>query len=396
MVKYFQVLTLVLAHQAFANKALDLLDQEEVKPGAIYAPIGVVDRAKVQAEAEKAAQPKPMADPAVRWPTSLQPIFRKELETTSPYLQEIALTGNIEYQLQSGSQAQSSHLRRAHVGAALRAFYDLEIDAEIAFDGSGDYLGFDTLRARYSFGNDVSFSAGKFRPSFSAEYSRDPALRLFPDLSPLVSQIAPGNTLGALIETRNWKLGYFNGDTDAGIPDLSGRGFLLAGVRHGGWYADYVYNFERGGGDAIPLSYRHLFATGVKAGQGKYDFASEFLLAEGDENTSWGVTLRGGYWLAQDALRLVGRYHYAASSEAGGILSGWGVARAESDLVQPFRYNSSTAADSLHSFYLGMNLHLYEDNLILGAGLEYRTLIDVVGGGDLDSWNWNTTARMAF
>ncbi len=388
-------LPLLMANSLFANKALDLLDAEPTQPGEIYQTIGGV-APSAKSPIEKPPPPPEHPAPPERWPKEVKPLVTYEMVRKNPYLQEIALRGNFDYQLHSGSEAQDSGLRRSHLGIALRAFYDLEIEADAAFDSSGDYLGFETLRAKYAFHDKLALSVGKFRPSFSSEYSTDPSLRWFPDLSPLLAQLAPASSLGALLEGQGWKLGYFSGDSDRNIPDIDGRGFLLAGLEHRGWHLDYIHNFDRGRSEAIPLAYRHLFSTGVKVSSGSYDFASEFFLAKGDENTSWGVTLRAARWLVQDAFRLVGRYHYAASDQAGGILSGFGVARPISDVGQPFQYNTFSTADSLHSFYLGVNAHFFEDNLLWGAGLEYRTLSGADASADLDSWNWSTHARLAF
>jgi hypothetical protein len=53
--------------------------------------------------------------------------------------------------------------------------------------------------------------------------------------------------------------------------------------------------------------------------------------------------------------------------------------------------------DEYHSFYLGANLHLYQDQLLLMGGLEYATLKDQAGGGfDADFWIWHAAARLAF
>ncbi|MDB4538033.1 hypothetical protein N9230_05420, partial [Akkermansiaceae bacterium] len=119
-------------------------------------------------------------------------------------------------------------------------------------------------------------------------------------------------------------------------------------------------------------------------------------LAKGNDQTAWGVTAAGGYWLVEDAVRLVGRYHYAKSREDGGVLVGWGVPGTGTDAGQPFGSPLSTSASELHSIYGGLNFHLFEDNLLLGTGLEYRNLSGVVGEGDFDSWGWNTWARFAF
>jgi hypothetical protein len=100
--------------------------------------------------------------------------------------------------------------------------------------------------------------------------------------------------------------------------------------------------------------------------------------------------------LLQDAIRLVARYDYATSRDPGGVISNWGIPLTGSDALRPSDFPVSTAAGQLSSIYGGVNFHLDDDNFIIGTGVEYRSLSDVVDDDDFSSWGWNTFARFSF
>ena len=404
---------------AAGNEALDLL---ETDPGS---GVGTVRTSGPDPVVERAARElRVLPDPALRerWNPELSPEFQIRLTEAEAIVTDVALRGLFEWRMDTGDirfsddtehEVDSSRLRRARLGLALLAYYDTELLVEGMFDGDGDYRGLESLKARIPVGDRMALSVGKFPPPFSVEYSQDAAVRWFPELSPLVAQMAPANSLGALLEgqrTRwDWKIGWFSGDADRDVPAFDGNGYVLAGIGYAfdrtvgsaayqRWHLDYIHNFDGSVSESVPLGYRNMVATGLQMSAGRFDLMGDLMLAKGDAGTVWGTSIAGGYWLLEDAVRIVARFDYARSDTDGGVLGGWGVPRSGTDSVQAFGYPTVWAGQELRSIYSGLNIHLYEDNLILNSGVEYRRMYEVLGGSSdkLDALIWQLGGRLAF
>lgn len=393
------------------NEALNLLEKESGGASDVYQD---TVRAMAPARANGAKEEVLVAaDPGLpeRWETELEAKFPFEIEEGL----RVAPRGMFEYQYREGEIARGAKLSRARVGVALESFYGIEILADALFSSSGDYLGWETLMARVRLNEEMNLRVGKFQAPFSTEYSRDASLRWFPNLSPLISQVAPASSLGALIEGRgqkaDWKMGWFGGDSDRSIPSIDAKGYLLASIarssNRGGttganeasfhrWHLDYLYNMDGRRSETIPLGYRYLVAAGVQYSSGRLDFYSDLILARGSRSSMTGVSAAASYWLLPDAVRLVARYDYANSSDDGGVLVGRGIPSQGADAMFPSDYPVYTRAGRMSSVYGGVNFHFDDDNFIVGTGLEYRSLADVVGDDDFTSWGWNTFARYSF
>ncbi|QJE95403.1 porin [Luteolibacter luteus] len=368
------------------------------------------------------------------------PVWSKAVlfeDPTNPYLQQLAITGLFHW---SGAWGHASpeagspevdldgtRTRRARLGARLRAFRNTEIEAVAEFAGESNYNGIERLKGTTRFLDNAYVSYGKMKPKFSIEYSTEPQNLLVPERSLLVNMVAPASTLGIMVgqdtDRWDWGLGYFSGDNDSNIPEFRGSGFLVAnlayqefGATEGSnglrtrWHADYIYNFDDNNNPAIPRydvvgrrsangnqlikrnpAFRHLFSTGVEMDQGNFSFAGDFILANGDTD-AWGLSLTPSYWILPGTLQLVGRYHFADSDDQGGLLGGMGVG------TDPY-FDSTPifVGDEYHSFYLGANLHVYKDELIIMNGVEHVLMKDDAGSGfDTDAWIWHSGARLSF
>lgn len=413
-----------------ANEALDLLEgQEDPMAGLPVTP--------------QADGPQPIEgsnwdqDYSWRWLTTLPPLW-SYVPDDNDVVQEAALTGLFEWRLESGSievdgagieerDVDSARARRARLGTVLRAFYNTDIEGEAVFDGDADYHGVGKLKATVHVNDDLYLAFGKFRPPFSFEYTRDPSVRLVPEMSPLAAQIAPANSLGVMaggvLGNWDWGVGWFSNDTSKNIPDIQGDGYVLAkvgytfqgtpgpdgdaegepagnedaGSVYQRWHLDYIYNMDEGRSSSIPGGYDHLLATGLQLSSGQFDFAGDFMLANGKDNTVWGMTLQGSQWILEDAVRAVARYSYADTDDAGGLRVGWGVPSPRSDTVHPFQYPFVQTGDELHTFFGGLNFHVFGDYIIVQVGAEYRLLKNPVSGlPDLSSWLWQIGGRAAF
>lgn len=419
----------LLSQGAGGNEALDLLEGKITDDE-----VTVTELLKERELKKTSASPDEKSlrddrDYSSRWKNRLAPLALVYDNEENPVVQRIAIDGLAEWGLVDGevdpdsSDAQDvseNRLKRLRLGGLIRAFYNTDLEGRVVADDEG-YQGIDTLKATVQVNDALTIETGKFRPPFSQEYRRDPNVRFAPGLSPIVTQIAPANTLGIRFETSAgpWGagLGWFVGDQDRNLPSLQGGGFALANLSydfsgealagpgnpgavvppgHQRWHLDYLYNTSESQNGSVPLAYRHLLSTGIEVSTGRFDFGGDFLLANGDDNNAWGLILSGRYWLLQDAIRLTGRYSYADTDEPGGLLVGFGVPGAIGDTTQPLAgFSTILSADELHSFYLGLDWHLLHDYLTFTTGLEYRLLTNELSGDSADLF-LQTGARLAF
>lgn len=415
-----------------ANEALDVLEGKK-DAAAVDLPPAPEGEAK---DGDKEAV-IPISD--VWAPSPLDPVWSKAVlfeDPNNPYLQRLAITGLFHWSAAWGEATpeggrevdlDDTRTRRARLGARLRAFRNTEIEAVAEFAGDSNYNGIERLKGKTTFLDNAYVGYGKMKPQFSIEYSTEPQNLLVPERSLLVNMVAPASTLGIMVgqdtDRWDWGLGLFSSDNDSNIPGIKGDGFLVAnlayeetGKTEGGsgirtrWHADYIYNFDEQNSPAIPRynvagrrsangnqliaknpAFRHLVSTGVQVEQDKFGFDADFILANGD-SSAWGLSLTPSYWVLPGTLQIVGRYHYADTDDAGGLVGGMGVSS------DPY-FDSSPifVGDEFHSFYLGANLHVYKDELIIMNGLEHALMKDQAGAGfDTDAWIWHSGARISF
>ncbi len=419
---------LFLIAAAHANEALDVL---EGKKDAADVPLPPV------AEDTAGEAAIPLSD---EWaPSPLDPVWSRAVlfeDPSNPGVQQLAIQGLFHW---SGAWGEATpeggkevdldgtRTRRARLGARLRAFRNTEIEAVAEFAGDSNHNGIERLKGTTRFFDNAFVSYGKMRPGFTTEYRTEPQYLLTPERSFLTNMVAPANTLGLMVgqdtDRWDWGLGWFSADNDSNLGGIEGDGFLLANLAYEAiekgesgapirtrWHLDYIYNFDGDRSSAIPRynvagrrsangnqliarnpSFRHLFSTGVEIEQGNFGFMGDFILANGDTN-AWGLSLTPSYWALPGTLRIVGRYHYADTDDARGLVGGMGVG------TDPF-FDSTPVfvGDEYHSFYLGANLHLYRDELVIMNGLEHVLLKDQAGAGfDTDAWIWHSGARLSF
>ncbi len=430
----FGVLVFVCClRSAFANEALDLLE------GKITAEeVTVTKLLEEKKEAERPLEETREEDEVLRddrdysdrWKNRLYPLALVYENERNQAVQRVAIDGLAEWGIVAGEidaddsgadeDVNDSQIRRIRLGGLVRAFYNTDLEGRVIADGDG-VQGIDALKATVQVNEATQLEVGKFRPPFSQEYRQDPSVRVAPGLSPIVEQIAPANSLGVRVEVNNgpWDLGlgWFSDGLDEYLPEISGGGFILANLAytfdgeviaeagdedvvvppgHQRWHLDYIYNTSPGLNGAIPRAYRHLVSTGIEVSTGEVDFAGDFLFANGDEDSVWGLTLTSRYWLLENALRLVGRYNYADTDDEAGLSVGFGVPGAVGDSTQPLLgFSNILPADELHSFYLGLDWHILQDYLLITTGLELQLLSDEING-DSSALLWHTGGRAAF
>jgi hypothetical protein len=413
---------------AHANEALDVLEGKKDAASVALPPA---------AEESAGEEVIPLSE---EWaPSPLDPVWSRAVlfeDPSNPWVQQLAIQGLFHW---SGAWGEATpeggkevdldgtRTRRARLGARLRAFRNTEIEAVAEFAGDSNYNGIERLKGTTRILDNAFVSYGKMRPGFTAEYRTEPQYLLTPERSFLTNMVAPASTLGLMVgqdtDRWDWGLGWFSSDNDSNIGGIEGDGFLLANLAFEAiergesgtpirtrWHLDYIYNFDGDQSPAIPRynvagrrsangnqliarnpAFRHLVSTGVEVEQGNFGFTGDFILANGDTN-AWGLSLTPSYWVLPGTLRLVGRYHYADTDDAAGLVGGMGVG------TDPY-FDSTPVfvGDEYHSFYLGANLHLYKDELVIMNGLEHVLLKDQAGAGfDTDAWIWHSGARLSF
>ena len=415
-----------------ANEALDILEGTTDPDSVILPPLpgeeGIEDTAP-PVFVRPGWEASPVMDDI--WARAV--LFEDE---SNPWVQQLAVMGMLHWggswgtaEVEGGSNVNmdTTRTRRARLGARLKMYGNTEIEAVGEFAGSGDFQRIERLKGRTQLMPNYYVDYGKFRPRFGIEQSRDPQQLLTPERTLLANMLMPSSTLGVSFsqdcEPWSWSIGWFSADTDRYMPGLEGNGMLVANLAYEAperlesgevvrtrWHLDYVHDLDGGGGESLPRyrvagnrsanggqpilrnpAFRHLVSAGVEVEGERMAFESDFQIANGDLN-AWGLTLTPSYWVIPGTLRVVGRYHYADTDTAGGLIGGLGVGS------DPF-YDTSPlfVGDEFHSFYLGANLHLYQDKMVLLNGIEYSIMKDDAGGGfQTDAWIWHTGARVSF
>jgi hypothetical protein len=422
---------LATALPVVANDALEILEGNKK--------VEELDLAPLPADAAAATDAPPVFVEPEWVPSPLDPVWSRAVlfeDDANPWIQQLALMGLFEWggawgtaEVEGGRDVDidTTRTRRARLGARLKIFGNTEIETVGEFAGDARYQRLETLKGKTHVLPDHYVEYGKFRPRFGIEGSKDPSLLLTPETAMLTNMLRPASTVGVAIGQDcapwDWSIGWFSSDADRYLPGIEGNGFIAANLAYesaerleGGsvmrtrWHLDYLYNLDgrrsetmpryrpngsmaANGPQAVPSysSFRHLLSTGVELEGERFAFEGDFMLANGDLN-AWGMTLTPSYWAVPGTLKVVGRYHYADTDDPGGLVTGLGVG------TDPY-FDSSPlfTGDEYHSFYLGANIHLYQDRMVILNGLEYAILKDQGGAGfDTDGWIWHSGARISF
>lgn len=432
-------IALLLTLPATANDALDLLEGKKnadaisVPPASEEAPAlsGAIGARNSSGKIIPPYRPMELSAFAKKSHELLDPIWaRTKLVNApqSPYVQEFSITGlfegsgawgDLENDLATSALNQKFNetaLRRAQLGARMKAFYRTEITGLVETAGPSRMTGIQTLSARTRLRGNSGISIGKFRPLSTAENNTPDADLLISERSLLSNMIAPADSLGVMFDAsrKGWtyRVGWFSEDFSDQIPSVEKDGLLNAGIAYEQsgksesgaplrtrWYLNYLHNLDHVHGEVLPRhqyastgNYRGIYSTGFRIEQDRVGFLGDFTLARADKNT-WGLTLMPHYWIIPGTLQLIGRYHFADTNESDALFGGYGPS------ADPFFQGDGpiVSGDEFHSFYLGANFHLHENRMMISNGVEYTIFHD-----DLDSGNttesilWQTGAKLSF
>jgi hypothetical protein len=432
-------LLFLLTVPSFGNEALDLLEGKKdpasvsVPPPAEDAPVLSGAIGATNAEGKTARPYKPAAPSAfsVKSHEIFDPIWSRSVlykDDQNPYVQEFSLTGlfegaaawgKIDNELSSSpinDTVSIAEMRRAQLGARMKAFYRTEVTGVVEMAGPSRMNGIQTLKARTELTENTGITFGKFRPLSTQENNTPDASLLISERTLLSNMIAPADSMGVMFDAtrKGWtyQLGWFSGDFSDNIPGFKDDGMINAGISYekvgkaesgaplrSRWYLNYVHNLHDEISEVIPrhrfagaTAFSNLYSTGFSIQQDRFGFMGDFTVARGDNN-AWGITLLPTYWIMPGALQVVGRYHYADTDKQDALYGGYGPG------ADPFFQGNSpiVTGDEYHSFYLGANFHVYENRMIISNGLEYTLFRDDLDSEtDTTSLMWQTGAKLSF
>lgn len=432
-------LLVLLAAPVFGNEALDLLEGKKdpasvtLPPTAEDAPVlsGAIGATNGEAKVTKPYKPMQPSAFSVKSHEIFDPIWSRSVlykDDQNPYVQEFSLTGlfegaaawgKIDNELGSSplnDSVNEAQLRRAQLGARMKAFYRTEVTGVVEMAGPSRMNGIQTLKARTEITENTGITFGKFRPLSTQDNNTPDANLLISERTLLSNMVAPADSLGVMFDAtrKGWtyQLGWFSGDFSDNIPGFKDDGMINAGIAYEKvgkaessaplrtrWYLTYVHNLNDESSDIMPrhrfagaTPYSGLYSTGFSLQQDRIGFMADFTVARG-ENNAWGLTLMPTYWVMPGALQLVGRYHYADTDKQDALYGGYGPG------ADPFFEGDSpiVTGDEYHSFYLGANFHLYENRMVISNGLEYTIFRDDLDSEtDTTSLMWQTGAKLSF
>lgn len=439
MKNYAIVFLLANGLMASANEALDLLEGKKDAASVIVpapaddAPVlsGAIGATNAEGKPVKPYKPAEPSAFSVKSHQVFDPIWSRSLlhkDDQNPYVQEFSLTGlfegtaawgKIDNDLSTSPLNQSvneSQMRRAQLGARMKAFYRTEVTGVVEMAGPSRMNGIQTLKARTELTENTGITFGKFRPLSTQENNTPDASLLISERSLLSNMIAPADSMGVMFDAtrKGWtyQLGWFSGDFSDNIPGFKDDGMINAGIAHetvgkaesgaplrSRWYLNYVHQLNDTRSEIMPrhrfagaTPFSNLYSTGFSIQQDRFGFMGDFTLARGDNN-AWGMTLMPSYWIMPGALQLVGRYHYADTDKKDTLYGGYGPG------ADPFFQGNGpiVSGDEYHSFYLGANFHVYENRMIISNGLEYTLFRDDLDSEqDTTSLMWQTGAKLSF
>jgi len=433
------VMLFSLSAPLLANEALDILEGKKdaasvtVPPQPEDAPVlsGAIGATDAEGKSTKPYKVMVPSEFSVKSHEMFDPIWARALlyqNQKNPYVQEFSLTGlfegaaawgSIDNDLSTSPLNQSVsdvEMRRAQLGARMKAFYRTEVTGVIEMAGPSRMNGIQTLKARTEMTENTGVTFGKFRPLSTIDNNTPDSELLISERTLLSNMIAPADSLGVMFDATNkgwtYQLGWFSGDFSDNIPGIKNDGLINAGVSYEKvgkaesgaplrtrWYLNYVHNLDQDGSDVLPRhryagasGYSDLYSTGFSLQQDRFGFIGDFTLARGDNN-AWGLTLMPTYWIMPSTIQLVARYHYADTDKKDALYGGYGPG------ADPFYQGDGpiVSGDEYHSFYFGANVHLYENRMIISNGLEYTLFRDDLDSEtDTTSLMWQTGAKISF
>ena len=356
-------------------------------------------------------------------------------DESNPILQEFSLQGRLQLQAADG-QAESGHfgtdqlsdelllgnnieVRAARFGFKSRWFHLYKLGGQIDIDPDlqpSIYRGIFDLYLTYAPSDAFQLSVGKIKVMFSREQEISAREILTFERGLLANMLYPDELTGVWINgkglNKHWlyEFGIYGNERNIEFSEFDGGEIMLAKIgydyaSHVGWDQavvgiHFMHNSEPNftGDKPIPASakkfkspnFSNSFALTNDITEERFRLISEFLYAQGEGKQSnvAGITIIPALYILDD-LQVVGRFQYATSAEANG-------------LMLPVRYESlapdvgDKLGDQYVSTYLGLNYYIYGHKLKLMAGIEYSVMDGGSAGGDYDGYTVMGGLRFSF
>jgi phosphate-selective porin OprO/OprP len=346
----------------------------------------------------------------------------------NPLLQELAIQGQLQTQIASGSDDGESfgtadlpdnctwgdiEVRRFRLGLRARllrswkfhSLLDLYPDFSPHF-----YKGIAETYLTYAPCDALNFSLGKTELKFTREQEASSRDTLPFERSQLVNMFYGGELTGAWISGKGigggwlYELGAYGNDRQDEWTELHGGTMILAKVGYnytkgsGFDFAQaalhYLHNTEPGYREsaAAPPSpkFSDCLALANDLTKGRFSLATELFWGDGvmGQPDVCGFSMMPTYFLAEK-LQLVTTFQLAGSRDPNGVtLPGRyeGLARGSGD----------KKGDAYFAGYAGLNYYFYGHKMKVMSGVKYSDMSGGPGGGDFSGWTWLAGFRSAF
>lgn len=355
---------------------------------------------------------------------SLASLYKND---TNPWLQELAIQGQVQTQYAYGSDATGQYgtgdladsagwgdleARRFRLGLKARAFGWLKYHCLLDLYPDLSPRVYKDLAEMYltaTAGDAFNFSVGKRELKFTREQELSSSEYLTFERSQLVNMFYGGELTGAWICGKGlaggwfYEMGAYANDRKDEWTSFDGGTMILGkiGYNYTGRTSfdlaqaafHYLHNTEPGyvqGCNAASPNYSDCIAISNDLTKGHCALSTELFWGDGVNGRPdvWGVSAMPTYYLT-DKLQLVTTVQWAGSGEANGM-------------VLPTRYEALSPGvgdkrgDAYWAGYAGLNYYFYGHKLKVMSGVKYTYMDGGSGGGDFNGWTWLAGMRMAF
>lgn len=349
-------------------------------------------------------------------------------DSANPWLQELAVVGQVQTQYAYGSNASGDYgtadlpdevtwadaeVRRFRLGMKGRLFGNLSfLNLTDLNPEWSSRIYKRTAETYFTYTRDESFqlSAGKTELKFNREQEYSSRDFLPFERSALGNMLYGGELTGAWVSGSGiadgwlYYMGAFSNDRQDEWSDFEGGTMILLKIGYNYTrstpldLAEFKFQFlnnSRPGyrdSSSNPSSpqYSHCFSVSNQIAEGALGFTSEILWADGENGVSnaYELSLMTIYSFSEQ-FQLITTLEAAGSTQANGI-------------VLPRRYEAladdlgDQRGDRYFAAYAGLNYYIHSNNLKLLSGIKYSYLDGGAGGGDFSGWTWMAGVRIAF
>ncbi len=369
---------------------------------------------------------------------TIQSLGKIYKNNNNPYIQEVTVFGRFQaqYAYLDGNDENGDNfnqhfdeVRRARVGAKIKAFNGFEFKANISLVNDGrpkggnrewGYDSFDVAKVTYSLGNfmgieDVKLAYGRRKINMGHESTTSSKKIKTVERSAISNTIYAHRYTAFVVSGKRGgvegKVGLlslddsdFVGTWDAGKALYAGVDFEALG---GDISFDAFYNLDYGNAskDQVGVGYEQAYALSYAKEIEGWDFFADAILGDKGSDTEaggaergglfWGLVLQPSRFIIEDKLEFVTQYQYQGSSSGAGI-------RANSRYLSRIESKNNSVVtnkrrgNSHQSIYAGLNYYFCGNNSKIMTGVQYETLDTPTGSDDVTATSLWAAYRMYF